>query len=325
MHGRSRGAWHWLWFATLAGCARTYDATEPRVVRHEAVNVVASRLRLAPPFVGTDARLRTGARSGTMLRGAKLAPLANEPCARGTKFAQIKQDGVEQTEGPLDLAGNHDLDVTFVNTDGDPWVQPLAVDLELGTPSGTSCARVALNGDAGAPTWKMAEDSAGLLTMIGGRGFPFSTTHAVGIEPLWLMDVRVGAAFGRTRLWGEFAGGQGRTTGYGDIVLSAGGDYAVWESGRFAFMLGAAYEVVFNLYKPPEEQRGSQRFTLHGPRLTPSLSYTLLENALRGHLPAGRRTLYLELEVPTSAWFGIGDAPQLTLVPGLGLSIAWAI
>src|SRR5690348_2193223 len=98
-------AWAWIPLLTclLAGCARTYDAVEPRVVHHEAINVVASGLRVAPPMIGTVVDLRTGARADTTLRGARLAPLSAEPCSSPTKFVRLEEDGIEKTEGPLAL------------------------------------------------------------------------------------------------------------------------------------------------------------------------------------------------------------------------------
>jgi hypothetical protein len=306
----------------LGACTRTYDAAPPRVVTHPAINMAAYRMAIA--WVPTvEVRLQSSALEGTVLRGAKLAPLSSDPCSAGVDFDRIEADGIERLEGPLDLRGNHDLDVSFYKA-GSIVTEPSAVDLELDTPTGRSCTRVPLRG-AESPDWTVHRDSSpGLSISVGTRGFPISTTSTVGVEPLWFLDERLGAAFGPYRIWTEFAGGPGRTTGYGDIVLAIGADRAVVEAGRFAFMLGAGYEVVWNVYKAPGEERSSQRYAFHGPRVTPSFSYTFLNDLPRIGLPAGRRTFYAELEMPTSVWFGTGDAPHTTLVPGLGLSLFYA-
>jgi len=69
----------------------------------------------------------------------------------------------------------------------------------------------------------------------------------------------------------------------------------------------------------------SRRYLLHGPRLTPSLSFSLLSSTPFHELSAGRRTVYLELEAPSSFWFGTGSAPDGTLAPGVGLSLFGAL
>jgi hypothetical protein len=306
----------------LAACTRTYDAVPPRVVTHPAVNMAAYRMSMAlAPTV--EVRLSSTALEGTSLRGAKLAPISSDPCSAGLAFDRIESDGVERVEGPLDLAGAHALTLAFYRV-GSAVTEPSAIDLELDTPTGRSCTRVPLRGAEG-PAWKLHDDaSPGFSISLGGRGFPVSTTSSWGVMPLFFIDERLGAAFGPHRIWFEFAGGPGRTTGYADIVLAAGADRALLEAGRLALMLGAGYEVVWNVYKAPGEQRSSQRYVLHGPRLTPSLSFTFLENVPRIGLPAGRRTFYAELEMPTSVWFGTGDAPPTTFVPGLGLNLFFA-
>jgi hypothetical protein len=306
----------------LEACSRTYDAAPPRIVTHPAVNLAAYQLTIAlAPTV--EVRLSSSGLEGTLLRSAKLTALSADPCSAGVDFDRIESDGIERLEGPLDLRGAHDVRVAFFRA-GSTITEPSAVDIELDTPTGRSCTRVPLRG-AEESGWRLHEDAgAGFSVSVGGRGFPVSTTSAVGVEPLWFLDERLGVAFGPHRIWAEFAGGPGRTTGYADIILAAGADRVLFETGRLALMLGAGYEAVWNVYKAPGEQRSSQRYFLHGPRVTPSLSFTFLQNVPRIGLPAGRRTFYAELEMPTSVWFGTGDAPATTFVPGLGINLFFA-
>jgi len=306
----------------LASCARAYDAAPPRVATHPAVNMAVYRMAITlGPSV--ELRLSSTALEGTLLRSAKLAPLSSEPCSEGVEFNRIESDGIERLEGPLDLHGAHDLVLAFFRA-GSSVTEPSAVDVELDTPTGRACTRVPLRGADGTG-WKVRDDgSPGFSVSVGGRGFPASTTSSVGVQPLFFLNDRLGVAFGRNRIWGEFAGGPGRTMGYADILVAAGADRVLFEAGRLALMLGAGYEAVWNVYKAPGEQRSSQRYFLHGPRVTPSLSFNLLRDVPRMGLPAGRRTFYAELEMPTSVWFGTGDAPPMTFVPGLGLSLFFA-
>jgi len=285
-------------------------------------------VRTSEPYLNRDVEvsLRSGARAGTSLRGASLSPASEPPCAAGKSFSAIAIDGIEQNEGPVELAGSHRLKLAFVDPAAKLPRGASALDLQLGTSAGEACLRAPLFDSAGSPRYEMEETSAGLSASIGGRAiFPVNHQVLAGIETLGMIDTRLGAAFGRNRLWSEFAGGAGAEKGYSDLILALGADRALWQSGPFSFMLGGAYEVVFDLYRAPGEKTSTRHYLLHGPRLTPSLSFSLLSGIPFHGLPAGRRTVYVELEAPSSFWFGTGDAPEVTIAPGVGLSVFGAL
>jgi hypothetical protein len=278
-------------------------------------------LAIAPRVVTAELRTNGGPRSS--LRGAKLAPAVSEPCTSGPDFIAVELDGVEQSEGPVDLQGPHDLALTFVDDSTQVLRHPVAIDLDLGDARTSRCARVPLIVGRDAPDWKLMESSAGFLFNVVGRAYPFSTTSSVGVQPVGSFGMRLGVGFGDYRVWSELLGAGTRTFGYADLVLAVGADRTVWEQGRLAFLFGAAYDFVFNLYRAPGAERADSRYFLHGPRLTPSLSYTFLRTGTIPSLPVGRRTLYAEIETPVSLWFGTNDAPRTVLVPGVGLSLSW--
>lgn len=313
-----------LW--SSIACTRSYTPVEPRISRHEVLNAAAQELELTFPIAPRVAVVRvvTNGRAGASLRGAKLAPPFSAPCSIGENFVRIEADGVERTEGPLDFRGPHELRLTFVDESNERFRHPFALDLELGDEGTPTCLRVPLVSGRDAPSWRVKEGGAGFMLSLGGRGYPFSTTSSAGIEPLGALTLRIGAAFDAYRLWSEFMGAGGRTTGYTNVGLAIGADRVLWETGRFAVMLGAGYEVVWSLYKAPGEDQAGERYVLHGPRITPSASFTFVRWTPNDGLPAGRRTLYVELEVPTSLWFGRGTAPATTIVPAAGASVVWA-
>jgi len=110
-----------------------------------------------------------------------------------------------------------------------------------------------------------------------------------------------------------------------EVALAAGADRVVWQEGPLAFLFGAGYDFVFTFYRAPDAQKAESRYFLHGPRLTPSLSFTFLPSTAIPSLSAGRRTFYLELATPISLWFGTKGAPSTTLVPGAGLDLVWVL
>jgi len=310
-----------------AGCTRTYAAVEPRVVQHERLSVVPHELvlplALAPRMITVD--LRTNGLPRTSLRAARLAPAVSQPCSSGADFVGVEEDGIEQTEGPVDLEGAHALSLSFVDESTGILRHPMAVDLELGDTKPSSCARVPLIAGRDAPQWRMRESSAGFLLSAGGRGYPLLTTSSVGIEPIAAFVMRMGAGFGDYRAWGEVAAAGGRSTGYTNLDLAAGADRVIWQEGPLAFLFGAGYDFVFTFYRAPDAQKAESGAFLHGPRLTPSLSFTFLQNIGIPSLSAGRRTFYLELATPISLWFGTKGAPASTLVPGVGLDLVWVL
>lgn len=328
-HCPKRHCWPLLGLAlSVASCARTYRVAAPPVVEQGPIRVAIDAVRTSDPYLNRDVEvsLRSGARAGTSLRGASLSPASEPPCAAGKSFSALAADGVEQSEGPVDLAGSHRLQLVFVDPAGKLSPGASALDLQLGTSAGTTCLRAPLFGTADSPRYHLVETSAGLAASLGGRGvFPVNHRSLAGIQTLGLIDMRLGAAFGQNRIWSEVAGGTGAEKGYSDLILALGADRALWQSGPLAFMLGGSYEVVFDLYRAPGEKTSRRHYLLHGPRLTPSLSFSLLSKIPFHGLPAARRTVYIELEAPSSFWFGTGDAPQVTIAPGVGLSLFGAL
>jgi len=313
---------------SIASCARSYRVSAPPLVEQGPIRVAIDAVRTSEPYLNRDVEvsLRSGARAGTSLRGASLSAASKPPCASSQSFSALASDDIEQSEGPVDLTGSHRLKLAFVDPAAKLPRGATTLDLQLGTPSGTACLRAPLFGSVDSPRYQMDETSAGLSASIGGRAvFPVNNQSRAGIETLGLIDMRLGAAFGRNRIWSEFAGGAGAEQGYSDLILAFGADRALWQSGRFSFMLGGGYEVLFDFYRAPGEKTSSRRYLLHGPRLTPSLSFSLLSSIPFHGLPTGRRTVYVELEAPSSFWFGTGNAPDVTIAPGVGLSVFGAL
>ena len=313
---------------SVASCARSYHVSAPPLVEQGSIRVAIDAVRTSEPYLNRDVEvsLRSGARAGTSLRGASLSPASEPPCASAKSFSGLAVDGVEQSEGPVDLAGSHRLKLAFADPAAKLPPGASTLDLQLGTATGDACLRAPLFGSADSPRYQMDETSAGLAASVGGRAVvPVNNRDRAGIQTLGLIDTRLGAAFGANRIWSEFAGGTGPEQGYADLILAVGADRALWQKGRFAFMLGGAYEVVFDLYRAPGEKTASRRYLLHGPRLTPSFSFSLLSGIPFHGLTTGRRTVSVELEAPSSFWFGTRDAPEVTIAPGVGLSLFGAL
>jgi hypothetical protein len=312
--------------APLAGCNRSYVAREPRVIAGRHANAMAHELSgsaLVPETASVT--MLVGAAAETRLKGATLAT-ASSPLCQGThQFQAVHEDGAFQPQGPLDITGSHSLEFYFKSGDPtrSPWAPGTAVDLELETPESAECLRVpVISTEAGSSQWMMDPTSAGILTEDGVRLFPFRVASTSSIAPAWTIFTRLGAAFGSSRLWAEFSGGNDGSRQHGDVILSAGGDRVFLETGRWAVGVGGAYDLVWNLDIHP---KSSFRYFLHGPRLTPALSF--LPFPLRSSntgLPFGRRNAFIELELPLSVWFGTGEAPGVVPSAGAGLSIGAA-
>jgi hypothetical protein len=160
--------------------------------------------------------------------------------------------------------------------------------------------------------------------------FPLGFASESETHPTGAIFQRLGVPVDRLRAWVELGA---VFTGFERsryLSLTPGIDGSLWESGPWTLRAGLGYDVAFNLYRPDPNQPATSRYTLHGPRATLGFSYGLVRNLLmpglstHPSLPAGQRTLSLELEVPVSLWFGAGDAPRTTLVAGAGVGIFWA-
>ena len=326
--------------SSSAGCARTYVPSPPKTLHDPIVNAAVASVRVAA-FATSEVRVIVAALPGTRLWDARFA-LAREPaCSSGAVFTELEADGAPVTEGPFDVSGKHSLVFSFGGFSDtsrrafDEWVasasEPAVLDLRLeGPTSRRACIRIPLLGGRDAPTFRLADDSAGFFVSMGGHAFPSGFGSGSEIQPTSDFVLRLGAVFGPFRARTELGAMFTDVEASRHLVLGAGGDGAFYVTGPWAFRAGLGYDVIFNIYRPDPAQVGYSRYTLHGPRATLGVGYALIRNAVmptfKTHeaLPAGQRTLSLELEAPMSLWFGTGDAPSTTFVPGIGLAVFWS-
>ena len=277
---------------------------------------------------------------GTQLWDARFAVRDERPCGAGPSLSQVEAEGNVIPQGPLDVGGEHELELSF-GASGMPrqaverWnksrSQPAYVDLSLEVANGErSCARVALFGDPSAPRWQLAGNSPGIFISVLGRAYPLGIASKSAVMPNGGLGERFGAAFGATRAWVEVGAAFTASETSNQIVLATGADEAFWHNDRWSLRAGLGYDVALNFYRPDPQRPGTLRYTFHGPRASLGASYSLIRNMLLSNfsthpsLPAENRTLSLEFEVPVSVWFGTGAAPRTSLVPGVGMGIFWA-
>ena len=307
----------------LCGCTRTYVPQKPRIVETPRMNAAADRVSVTFQ-AGTTVTLRSGARPGTALRGAKLTSVRAPRCETGVAFGSVLKDGTLETEGPIDISGSHELELDFPGQLGaESLKSPLrgssAVDLEIESSDGTSCVRVPLGADMPERTWKLDPWSAGLLFGGGARFFPASTTPTSGVTPLGVGVIRIGAGAEGGRLWTETWLGSDLPGDFFMLGFSAGGDRPLWSDGPWAVTGGLAYDLVFS-YRL-NDRPAPLTYFLHGPRITPALTWAPFSDASSyPGFPLGRRTMYFELELPIAGWFGTRGAPDFTIVPGIGVN-----
>ncbi|HEY4158859.1 MAG TPA: hypothetical protein VGM29_12210, partial [Polyangiaceae bacterium] len=91
---------------------------------------------------------------------------------------------------------------------------------------------------------------------------------------------------------------------------------------RWGLTGGFAYDFVFSFARTNKQGvRKGRNYFLHGPRLTPALWFDPFSHSSPfPGFEAAHRRLYFELEAPVSAWFGARGAPDLVVVPSIGLS-----
>jgi len=330
----------YLLVVSASGCARTYVPSTPKIARFPETNAQIESLHVGA-FVSSEVRVRIAARPGMRLWDARFAVAHEPPCAAGAAFVELDMDGVPIPEGPLDLSGEHTLVFRFGGVSDtsrrsyDEWLasasEPAFLDLRLDGPDARRvCARIPLLGGPEAPTFRLADDSAGLFISMGGHAFPAGFGSGSETKPTGDFFVRLGAAFGPFRVRTDIGVVFTDVEASRHLLLGAGGDGAFYMTGPWSFRAGLGYDVAFNLYRPDPTQAGYSRYTLHGPRATLGVGYALIRNAVmptfatHRALPAGQRTLSLELEAPMSLWFGTGDAPPTTFAPGVGLAVFWS-
>ena len=308
------------------GCGRTYRPLEPSVMSGPVVNATAYRVEAGGVPGDVTVRVRTTAIEGASLRGARLAARSSPACSGGRAFHQMWQDGAVRLEGPVDIAGSHDLGFVFAGPEAVTLLGgPATLDLELEGPGGRSCARIDLLSGPDDPRWKVTSTAVGASAGFGARAYPAVSHEIDGTKPGWSVEERIAISFGRNRLLADLAADtrDSRSSGLYFVVLGAEVDRALWERGRWAVWLGAGYDLAL-FYKRPETQTAGPLalyHALHGPRITPALSFALLD-APYG-LPVYGRHLAIRLEAraPTAMWLGTGDAPRTTFVMATGLAL----
>jgi hypothetical protein len=272
---------------------------------------------------------RVSADTGVSLKEARLAPLAAPPCTGGALFIDVYRDGRVNLDRMTNLAGDHRLRLVFNGKEAidGPMQGPWALDLDFES-DGAGCQRVPMSSAEG-PRWGMDSASPGFLFGLGSRIFPVKTTSATGFEPLWMAFVREGVTFGPYRAWVEVAAGEDAGADFVIAIVSIGGDRVLWERGRWLVALGAGYDL--GATAPTAGQDPPSRYGLHGPHLTPSLSFAPLALEPLAGLPAGHRNGYIELEIPVFGWFGVRahdnspSAPDFVVAPAVGLNFNYAL
>jgi hypothetical protein len=300
----------------LAGCAR--DFVPAKLEKVESPWLVARAVWLSTgPATEARVLLVTNARRGVRLRNALLGIDREAPCSSARTFVSLDRDGVRVERGPLDVAGPHLLDLEF--RDDRDFARLEAggtVDLSLELGSGLGCVRIPLLGLPAAPDWQPTPEprfamgaelessflryrDPGRVAPVAGGGFWF------GVESernrLFLLQ---SAAYTSNPT----------SKASGHIALTAGAARKLLVLGPFAASVGAGYQTDWYFARDGQSEHSTRHF-LHGPVLSPSLSYSLASSR---HLATARGgTLSLELGAPTLLWFGAPGASGVTVVGGL--------
>ena len=312
------------------GCVRVYRPVDPTPERAAHVTVTPDQVTLqwlGARDVQVEASMEAGSR--TSLRAAYLASVHDPPCAKGVLFADVYRDGVLQLDGPVDLSGVHRVRFVYNGIDSirGPLRDASAIDLAIESSEGTGCDRIALAGAPDRP-WSLSPTSPGFLVGVGVRAFPVSTTSTVGLEPAWTAFFREGLSLGAYRAWIEASGGEDPTSRFGLAMMSLGGDRVLWRNTRWLVSAGVAYDVAVT---GALVEHAPTRYGLHGPRVTPAVSFAPLNLSPVAGFPDDHRTLYIELEIPLSGWFAVRvddsapEPPAFLLVPAVGLHVNYAM
>jgi hypothetical protein len=307
----------------LFGCGRSYRPSEPAVALGRAVNATVAHVQVGAVPSSVTVSVRTTGIDGARLRGAKLVPTTNAPCSEGLVFDRLERDGIPAIEGPIAIDGSHDIDLVFDGPEVHQRLEtPLAIDLELEGPAGRSCTRALLpfgSNDAG---WQSTPTGVGLFASLGARAYPAVSGRIDGARPGVSFEERIGAAFGDNRLFAGLAVDPGRQPpSERFLVLGAGLDRAVYKVSRWTFWLGAGYDVVLDYENTGAPGPLGVRHTLHGPRVTPGIGYTLVDTSLPLRLYPRPIFFRVGLDAPTALWFGTTGAPKATLVSAIALGL----
>jgi hypothetical protein len=322
-HHSCRAAWKILGFGLLAaaGCGRTYRAESPRPLQTPSLNARVDGLQTSLGAV--EVRMQVAGRAGVQLYDARLVRSSDRECSGGKTFARIESGGRDIEEGPLDLAGSRELYLAY--QDG-PLFETLragaAVDLQIKEAGHNGCVRVPLVNTSGAPSWRVVP-SARFAMGSRLRVFPLKLHDPGKIAPDGAAVLRLAVTSPSLGVWvdsaGAFRDGPGERTS-SDLVLAGGAELTLFRAGDFAALLDGGYQVVWYLERPSKAEQGKFRYRFHGPELAPKLSYTFWTVPYLPTLGGGAH-LDVELELPVALWFGSGDAPPTTLVPGVGLGV----
>lgn len=300
----------------LAGCARHFVAEKPKDVVSPWLGAQAVWLSTGPE---TEARVlvAVNARRGVRLRNALLGTDHDPPCSSDRTFLALELDGAAVTRGPVELAGSHVLEVAF--RDDRDFARLEAggtVDLSLELGKGRGCVRIPLLGAPAAPEWKPTAEPRFAM------GAELESSFIRYRDPRRVAPVAGGGFwFGmetekhRVFLLQSSAYTSNPTSkASGHIALTAGAARKLLLAGPFAASLAAGYQADWYFARDGQSEHSTRHF-LHGPMLTPVLSYSL---ASARRLPTARGgTLSLELGAPTLLWFGAPGANGVTVTGGL--------
>lgn len=300
----------------LAGCARDFVPVEGKDVRSPWLGARADWLSTGPD---TEARvlLAVKARPGVRLKNALLGVDNEPPCSSDRTFTALEVDGHGVTRGPLELDGRHALMLAFRDDREFARLEAGAtVDLSLELENSAGCVRVPLLGVATAPEWRPTPEPRFAM------GAELESSFIRYRDPSRVAPVAGGAFwFGverdRSRLFlRQSAAYTSNPTSKasGHIAFAAGGAHKLVLADAFAASLSVGYETDLYFARDGQSEHSTRHF-IHGPVLTPSLSYALTSSR---HLPtASAGTLALELAAPTRFWFHVPAASGATVVGGL--------
>jgi hypothetical protein len=169
--------------------------------------------------------------------------------------------------------------------------------------------------------WRSEPTGVGFFAALGARAYPAVSQRIDGSTPGVSLDDKFGMSFEKSRIWaGSAIDTREDVPGERFQVLALGFDRTVIQAGKWSVWLGAGYDAVLDFHDTGAKPL-PLRHVLHGPHLTPALTYALA----RGDLPFGAYPrpliLRLALEAPQAIWFGSGDAPKATVVSGLALML----
>lgn len=301
------------------------------VVEDTIANVRIDEVRLNPAQ-DFDVLVSASGQPGSKLRRVMLAKLDDEaPCTSKLRAYPVSLNRVASTE----LEAGQSFVVSFEGPEARERLVAggLALDFEVARGKSTACIRAPLLGKEGkeppalAPRWRGPE-RLDFGTGLALGSVPIAYRDEGALRPNFTVDVwsglskptyRLGLAI-RAHLGAarETGGSDPSTTQRSGGGLGALGAVRLLGNDQVSLHLSAGYDLLFN-----DDTRGGKavpgsRYMLHGMRLGPLLTWTLLDGQFGTNaLPNREATLTLDFEVPTELWLGVGDAPDATLTTGV--------